>query len=82
MRKMIGLKLVATIAGHGNLFKLEDLTMKKLTRYEELVLEAILKREKRRIEEFLETNNEGFDAYFAKNETLPAIESILEKFEN
>ena len=56
--------------------------MEKLTRYEEAFLEAILKKEKRNIEEFLETNSEGLDAYFAKNETLPLIEKILEKLEN
>lgn len=55
--------------------------MKKLTRFEELTLEIILEREKERVEEFLEKNGSSFEAYFAKNETLPAINSILAKLE-
>lgn len=55
--------------------------MKKLTRYEELFLEALLKREKRNVEKFLEENGDSFEAYFARNETLPAIESVLAKIE-
>ena len=55
--------------------------MKKLTRYEELTLEIILNREKERAEKFLEENGSNFEAYFVRNETLPAIESILAKLE-
>lgn len=56
-------------------------TMKKLTRHEELFLEALLKREKRNLEEYIKNNNDTFDAYFAQSETLPFIESILAKIE-
>ena len=55
--------------------------MKKLTRHEELFLEALLKREKRNLEEYIKNNNDTFDAYFAQSETLPFIESILAKIE-
>lgn len=55
--------------------------MEKLTRYEELTLEIILEREKERTEKFLEENGNSFEAYFVRNETLPAIESILAKLE-
>ena len=56
-------------------------TMKTLTRHEELFLEALLKREKRNLEEYLENNSEAFEAYFIRNETLPFIESVLAKIE-
>lgn len=55
--------------------------MKKLTIYEELYLEALLKREKRNVEEYIKNNDETFGAYFAKSETLPFIVSILGKIE-
>lgn len=55
--------------------------MEKLTRYEEAYLQAILKKEKRNLEEFLQNNNEAFEAYFVKNESLPMIENILNKIE-
>lgn len=55
--------------------------MKQLTRYEELALECLLKKEKRNAEEFLEKNPDSFEAYFVKNETLPVIESLLAKLE-
>lgn len=55
--------------------------MKQLTRYEEACLEAILKKEKRQAEEYLENNGDSFEAYFVKNETLPMIESLLKKIE-
>ncbi len=55
--------------------------MEKLTRFEELCLESILKKEKRNLEEFLKNNGESFEAYFVKNESLPVIESILKKIE-
>ena len=53
--------------------------MEKLTRYEEAFLAAILKKEKRHTEEFLRNNSDGLEAYFAINETLPLIETILDK---
>ena len=55
--------------------------MKKLTRYEEVFLEALLKKEKRNLEEFLENKGDGFEAYFVKNESLPTVKSLLEKIE-
>jgi hypothetical protein len=55
--------------------------MEKLTRFEKVFLEAVLKKEKRNLEEFLEKNGNSFEAYFARNESLPAIESILSKIE-
>jgi hypothetical protein len=54
--------------------------MEKLTRYEEAFIEAVLKKEKRNIEEFLKNNSESFEAFFARSETLPLIEAILKKF--
>lgn len=55
--------------------------MKKLNRIEEMQLEIILKREKQQAEEFLKNNENSFEAYFVKNETLPAIENLLSKLE-
>ena len=55
--------------------------MKQLTRFEEIFLEAILEKEKRNLEEFLENNGDKFEAYFVKNESLPMIENLLEKLE-
>lgn len=55
--------------------------MKKLTRPEEVFLEAILKKEKRNLEEFLEKNGDSFEAYFVRNESLPMIERLLSKIE-
>lgn len=55
--------------------------MEKLTRPEEAFLEAVLKKEKRNLEEFLENNGEKFEAYFVRNESLPMIERLLEKIE-
>ena len=55
--------------------------MKELTKFEEACLEAILKNEKRRIEEFLENNGDSFEAYFARNESLPMLENLLQKIE-
>jgi hypothetical protein len=55
--------------------------MEKLTRYEEAFLEAILNKEKRNLEEFLEKNGDSFEAYFVKNESLPMLENLLQKIE-
>lgn len=55
--------------------------MEKLTRYEEAFLEAVLKREKRNLEEFLKNNGESFEAYFVRNESLPMIENLLQKID-
>lgn len=55
--------------------------MEKLTRYEEAFLEAVLKKEKRNLEEFLENNGESFEAFFVRNESLPMIECLLQKIE-
>ena len=55
--------------------------MKELTRYEMAFIEAVLKKEKRNLEEFLGNNGDSFEAYFARNETLPLIETILNKIE-
>ena len=55
--------------------------MEKLTHYEVAFLEAVLKKEKRNLEEFLENNGEKFEAYFVRNESLPTIEGILKKIE-
>lgn len=56
--------------------------MEKLTRFEEAFLEAVLKKEKKNLEEFLKNNGESLEAYFVKNESLPIIESILKKIDN
>jgi hypothetical protein len=55
--------------------------MQKLTRPEEAFLEAILKKEKRNLEDFLENKGDSFEAYFVKNESLPMIERLLKKIE-
>lgn len=55
--------------------------MEKLTRFEEAFLEAVLKKEKRNLEEYLEKNGDKFEAYFVKNESLPMIEQLLAKIE-
>jgi len=55
--------------------------MQKLTRFEEVFLEAVLKKEKRKLEEYLENNGESFEAYFVRNESLPMIENLLKKIE-
>lgn len=55
--------------------------MEKLTRVEEVFLEAILEEEKRKLEEYLENNGESFEAYFVRNESLPMIERLLKKIE-
>lgn len=55
--------------------------MEKLTRPEEAFLEAVLEKEKRNLEEFLENNGDTFEAYFVKNESLPMIERLLAKIE-
>lgn len=56
--------------------------MEKLTRYEEAFLEAMLKKEKRNLEELLEKRPDSFEAFLAKDEGLPMLESLLKKFEN
>jgi hypothetical protein len=56
--------------------------MEKLTGYEKAFIEAVLKKEKRNIESFLENNGDSFEAFFARSETLPLIEDILKKFES
>ena len=55
--------------------------MEKLTRFEEVFLEAVLEKEKRNLEEFLEKNGDSFEAYFVRNESLPMIERLLSKIE-
>ena len=55
--------------------------MEKLTRHEEAFLQAILEKEKRNLEDFLEKNGEKFEAYFVRNESLPMIECLLKKIE-
>ena len=56
--------------------------MEKLTRFEIAFLEAVLKKEKRNLEEFLEKNGDSFEAYFVRNESLPMIENLLKKIED
>jgi hypothetical protein len=55
--------------------------MKELTRMERAFLENILESEKEKAETFLENDGESLAAHFVRTETLPLLESILEKIE-
>ena len=55
--------------------------MEKLNNVEMAFLIATLKGDRRKAEIFLEEHGDSFEAYFVKNETIPFLESIIQKLE-
>ena len=53
--------------------------MEELTRIERLFLETVLKKEIRNTKNYIESNPETLESFLARNESLPMLESLLEK---
>lgn len=55
--------------------------MEKLTAYETVFIQSILKSQLRQTEDYVKENSNTLEAFLAQNESIPLLKSIIEKLE-
>ena len=55
--------------------------MEKLTSYEKVFVQAILKKQLRQTEDYVKENSNTLEAFLALNESVPLLKTIIEKLE-